>query len=79
MEFLKKHMKERETISSVKRVSDDDTELSNSNNEKTRSEYMSENSDGSIEVGQEVIEPLSNKSVKTSTPSTKQLFPKKKF
>jgi len=39
---------------------DDDAELSYSNNEETRSEYMSENSDGSIEVGQEVIEPLSN-------------------
>lgn len=80
MEFLKKHMKERESISSVNRVSDDDdAELSYSNNEETRSEYMSENSDGSIEVGQEVIEPLSNQSVKTSAPSTKQSFPKKKF
>lgn len=81
MEFLKKHTKERESISSVNRVSDDDdTEFSNSNNEETRSEYMSENSDGSIiEVGQEVIEPLSNQSVKTSALSTKQSFPKKKF
>ncbi|KAL4126718.1 hypothetical protein QTP88_010927 [Uroleucon formosanum] len=57
MEFLKKHMKKRESIR----------------------KYMSENSDGSIEIGQEVIEPLSNKIVKTSAPSTKQLFPKKKY
>jgi len=80
MEFFKKHMKERESISSVNRVSDDDdAELSNSNNEETRSEYMSENSDGSLEVGQEVVEPLSNESAKTSAPPTPQLFPKKKL
>jgi len=42
MEFLKKHMKEREYISNVNRVKDDDTELSNSYSytEETRSESM---------------------------------------
>lgn len=78
MEFLKQHMKERECISSVNKVSDDDSELSNSNNEETRSECMSENSAGSLEVGsQEDVMPLLNVSAKTSAPSTVQSFPKK--
>lgn len=77
--FWKSTWKKENLLEVWRRVSDVDTELSNSNNEETRSEYMSENSDGSIEIGQEVIEPLSNKIVKTSAPSTKQLFPKKKY
>lgn len=79
MEFLKKHMKERECISTVNRVSDDDTELSNSNVEETRSECMSENSDGSLEVCQEVVVPLSKESEKRSAPSTPKLLSKKKM
>lgn len=76
MEFLKKYTKERECISNVDRVNNDDTDLSNSYSytNETWSECMSENPDDSLEVGQEVVEPLSNENGKTSAPPTPQLL-----